>query len=113
MNNRKKGDRSEALASQFLEAKGYLILKRNYRYGRNEIDIIASRNDLLLFVEVKSRKNTSYGYPEEFVSEKQIERIQEAAEEYIYATNWKGRIRFDIISVTGDGQITHFEDALS
>ena len=49
------GDRGEALAQKYLESKKYEILECNWRYSRAEIDIIAKHEDILIFVEVKTR----------------------------------------------------------
>ena len=111
---RKIGDKGEEEAANFLFANGYEVLNRNYRYGRGEIDIIARKGDTLAFVEVKTRKNIVYGYPESFVSENQQELILSAAEEYIKQYDWRGTIRFDIIAILwGNDEIKldHFEDA--
>ena len=107
------GTYGEDLACSYLDQKGYLVLERNYRYGKAEIDIIARKNDLLLFIEVKTRTNINYGYPESFLSDSQAQRIIEAAEEYIFRNDWKGQIRFDIISIIiGDSEeLKHFKDA--
>jgi len=108
------GKNGEDEALRFLEAKGYEILQRNYRFKRSEIDLVANKEDLLIFIEVKVRSSNSYGFPESFVSDNQIDRIMEAAEEYQYQKNWMGNIRFDIISIEGKGsdlKITHFKDA--
>jgi putative endonuclease len=108
------GKNGEDEALRFLEAKGYEILNRNYRFKRSEIDLVASKDNLLIFIEVKVRSSNSFGYPESFVSDSQIERIMEAAVEYQYQKNWIGNIRFDIISIEGKGsdlKITHFKDA--
>ena len=71
-------------------------------------------NNFLIFVEVKTRKNSNYGYPESFLSEPQQERIHLAAEEYVFQNEWQGEVRFDIISILWDGDkptLDHFEDA--
>ncbi len=104
------------LAANFLVAKGYEIVARNYRYRKGEIDLIALKDDWLLFVEVKTRTSTVFGNPETFVNLKQINRIIDAAEAYIYANDWHGHIRFDIVSVTMGGwepEIEHFEDVVN
>lgn len=78
------------------------------------MDLIAQKEALLLFVEVKARSNNQFGYPETFVSPQQQERLQEAAEQYIMTHNWDYAIRFDIIAVyfqRGQHTIDHFEDA--
>jgi putative endonuclease len=115
MTGKKKiGDKGEEDAVHFLCANGYEVLSRNYRYGRGEIDIIAQKDDVLIFVEVKTRKNAEYGYPETFVTESQQERIYLAAEEFTINKAWPGDIRFDIIAILLDGEepiLEHFEDA--
>ncbi|MDI9356710.1 MAG: YraN family protein [Chitinophagaceae bacterium] len=94
------GRRGEKLASDFLTQQGYTLLAQNYRYKKGEIDIIVSKSDILIFVEVKTRKNSLYGYPEESaMRESKKEKIIETAEGYVMEINWKGNIRFDIISV--------------
>ncbi len=104
----------ENLAAEFLRQKGFEIVARNYRYRRAEIDLIARRDNWTIFVEVKTRSSSGFGQPEEFVDANQTRRISEAAEEYVYSTNWQGHIRFDIISVKLDvtPEIIHFEDAI-
>ncbi|MEQ8238167.1 MAG: YraN family protein [Cyclobacteriaceae bacterium] len=111
MDNQLLGKYGEDLAVSFLEKHGFEVIERNYRYKRNEIDLIGILNQrLLVFFEVKNRKNNRFGEPESFVSDKQQQRIKEAAEEYIYGINWMKDIRFDILTIL-DGHVTHFEDA--
>lgn len=107
------GQQGEDLATRYLEKKGYQILARNFRYKRAEIDIIAQKDKLLAFVEVKARSSDVFGYPEEFVDEKKATLIIGAADHYIEKNQWEGLIRFDIISVMLRPRITlrHFEDA--
>ena len=108
------GKNGEDEAVRFLQSKGYKILERNFRFKRSEIDIIANKDELLVFVEVKVRSSNTFGFPESFVSDNQTMRIMEAAEEYQYLKNWSGNIRFDIVSIEGKGtdlKLTHFEDA--
>lgn len=111
-----KGQEGENLAADFLVAKGYEIVARNYRYRKGEIDLIVKRDDWLLFVEVKTRSASTYGEPESFVGMKQLNRIIDAAEAYIYANDWHGHIRFDIVSIKTGGwepEIVHFEDVVN
>jgi len=113
--NNSTGKKGEDLAAEFLIRNGYEILRRNFTFRRSEIDIIAYKGDWLLFVEVKTRSTTDFGHPEEFVEKAQASRIMLAAEEFIFTTNWRGHIRFDIISVQIGTQpeIVHFEDAIN
>lgn len=114
----KIGNIGETLAAKFLAAQGYEIVTRNFRFGRSEIDLIVKRDNWVLFVEVKTRGSNEYGEPEDFVSVAQMNRIYQAAEEWIFATDWQGDIRFDIVTVklgtgTEDAVIEHFEDAVN
>ena len=111
----KTGNKGEQLAADFLVAQGFKVVRRNFRYKRAEIDLIVQRDNWLIFVEVKTRTSDSFGEPEAFVDRKQTLRIFDAAEEYIFSTDWHGHIRFDIISVKpGDPPLVeHFEDAIN
>ncbi|MFN3381371.1 MAG: YraN family protein [Runella zeae] len=108
------GKLGEDKAAAFLEEKGYEILTRNYRFRHSEIDIIARKNKILIFVEVKTRTNVSFGMPEEFVDATKRRLIMKAAEQYIFDLDWQGDIRFDVVSVVitpHQTRLHHIEDA--
>ena len=108
------GQAAENLATSYLKKKKFAIITRNYRYQRAEIDIIAQKDQLLVFVEVKARSNDRFGDPETFVTGKQQALVRTAAEHYIIIHNWNYAIRFDIIAVLKTNnhiQMAHFEDA--
>jgi putative endonuclease len=108
------GAEGENAAAEFLVGKGYEILERNYRHGRAEIDLVVREKNWLVFVEVKTRSNSSYGFPEEFVDGAKKQMILMAAKEYIYKIDWQGNVRYDIVSILGtefEREIVHFEDA--
>lgn len=109
------GNKGEDLAAEFLVRKGWEILRRNFKFGYCEIDIIARKENWILFVEVKTRSSSYYGYPEEFVSSQQANCIFRTADEFVHKINWHGHIRFDIISIIPGvpPEITHFEDAIN
>ena len=110
--NKIVGKTGENNAVKYLLDNDFIILERNYRYKRCEIDIIAQKDNCIHFIEVKKRKNNLFGYPEDFVSKNQKERIKIAAEEYIYNINWDKKILFDIISIeTYNNKIDFFIDA--
>jgi len=112
MDNKSKGEKGELLARKHYKSLKCEILESNYRFGRAEIDLIVLMDEtLLIFVEVKNRTRSDFGEAETFVSEAQQQRIREAAEDYIFAINWKKDIRFDIVCVNADDQIEIFEDA--
>ncbi|GAB3963029.1 YraN family protein [Spirosoma harenae] len=108
------GKQGEQEAAHYLREKGYEILAWSYRYQHAEIDLIAQKGKLLVFVEVKTRTNLSFGNPEEFVSYTKAKLVMKTAEHYIFTTNWMHDIRFDIIAVTVSGNelhVKHIEDA--
>ncbi|HVD99711.1 MAG TPA: YraN family protein [Cytophagaceae bacterium] len=105
------GREGEEKAANYLKAKGWQILAQNYRYKRGELDIIGIDKDVLVFVEVKFRKNNLFGFPEEFVGDHKIGMLRKTALEYVVKENWEKDIRFDIIAITGSDEPEHFEDA--
>ncbi|MCU0340917.1 MAG: YraN family protein [Spirosomaceae bacterium] len=108
------GKKGEEAAAAFLVEKGYEILERNYHFRHAEIDIIAKKNKILIFAEVKTRVNLSYGFPEEFVDATKRRLIMKVAEHFIFDRDWHGDIRFDIISVIinqNEIRIKQLEDA--
>lgn len=108
------GKLGEHLAAQYLKKKGYQILETNWRFKRSEIDIICTKDDLIIFVEVKTKTYVAFGQPEESVSERKAAKVVEGAEEYAYQKNWNGDIRFDIIAIVLENEkqkILHLEDA--
>lgn len=109
----KKGKQGEDWAAAFLEQKNYEIVERNYRYKHSEIDIIAKKDEILVFVEVKSRENADFGNPEEAVSAAKRAQVHHAARYYLATQKITQEIRFDIIAITGfeNPEIEHFEDA--
>lgn len=110
MEHIQKGIAGEAMACTFLQSNGYEIIERNYRAGKGEIDIIALTGQCICFVEVKYRKNNRYGFPEVFVTEKKLRMIQQTAEAYVLQKGWHGRIRFDVIAITGKDAPVHMMD---
>ncbi len=109
------GKLGELLAAKYLEAEGYSIEERNWRINRLEIDLIAKKDDTLIFVEVKTRSNTEHGHPEMAVTARKERLISAAATAYMKKVEHEWAIRFDIISVVmGRNQkpdIRHLEDA--
>lgn len=105
------GEKGEQLAQEYLKNKGYHILYTNWRNKRAEIDLIAKDGNVIVFVEVKTRNNTAFGHPEDFVDTRKIKKMREAADAYIEQFDWKGELRFDVIAVEQNNAITHFEDA--
>lgn len=111
INKRKIGKNYEDVAAAYLSQKGYDIITSNYRCKLGEIDLIASIEGELVFVEVKYRKTSTYGLPREAVNFYKMKRIISIAQVYM-KQNYKKEVlcRFDVIEIL-DEQITHLEAA--
>jgi len=113
----KIGIKGEQIAANFLLNKGYSILHRNWRSGKKEIDIIALKDDMAVIVEIKTRTNFDFGFPEEAVNRSKQRFIKSAAEAFVSENPQYLFIRFDIVSILVDGdgdnarEIVHFEEA--
>jgi len=108
------GKIGEKLAQDYLLNHGYKVLHTNWRVGRYEVDIIAQKNDILAFCEVKCRTSSLFGEPETFVTKKKQNNIIKSAAIYVKRNAWQGETRFDIVSVLKKGEtitITHIENA--
>ena len=108
----------EDTAAEYLAANGYTILERNVRTAHGEIDIVASKEGLLVFVEVKTRSSHTFAYPEDSVTRRKQAYMLSAAEEYLQAHPKSGESwQFDVIAVEGTpggkAQIEHFENVIS
>jgi len=116
-NNREKkdkGDLGEQLAAKYLMENGYKIRHKNWRYHPYEIDLVAEKNGLIIFVEVKLREDWNLLEAWETVSKAQQRRICSAAHEYLILKELDVEARFDIIGVRvkeGKVDIEHYEDA--
>lgn len=115
MTNKHLGNIGEDYALLYLQGQGYQILHRNWRAGHCEIDIVAKDQEITVFVEVKTRKTTQYGFPEESISTQKMNRLTRAAEQYLHqfpAT----KIRFDVIAILLDhgavNDFLHIRDAI-
>jgi putative endonuclease len=118
--NKEFGNTGENLAAKWLETLGFRIEKRNYACRIGEIDLIVTRDKLLVFVEVKTRRSLVFGMPQEAVNQKKIRYIRRVASwyltqnmriSYLYADF---DIRFDVIEIRFIGdvhEINHIENA--
>lgn len=111
----------ETVAAYFMEQRGYRVLACNVRTGRGEIDLVALHEQagMLVFVEVKTRSNTSFGLPEEAVDTRKVEHVFRAAEAYLqeHPDLAEKEWRMDVIAIQGkpgdrveDVIIEHFEN---
>lgn len=92
------GKEGEEAASAYLSSRGYRIRHRNWHVGKLELDIIAEKDGELIVVEVKTRRNTRFGLPEEAVTERKIRRIVLATDAYVKRFAIDLPVRFDIIT---------------
>ncbi len=103
------------MAENFLQKKGYKIMYRNRLFGKAEIDIIAASGDLLVFVEVKTRNRTDFGFPEDAVGLRKQDMMKTAAELFMLENPQYTKVQFDIVSILMKGgtvqEIVHIEDA--
>ena len=110
------GKDGEMLAGRYLLGEGLAVLEYNWRSGHKEIDIIAKERDVLVFVEVKTRRNALYGDATEAVTPQKMRNVILAAEAYIERHNIDSPVRFDVVTVVPDGdthRIEHVRDAFS
>ena len=93
------GKKGEDLAADWLACNGYEILQRNWRHGRYEVDIIAARNSIIHFVEVKCRQSNAYGHPEESVNRKKISHLLQAAVGWLHRYPGHSRVQYDVLAI--------------
>jgi putative endonuclease len=94
------GKEGEQLAIKWLKEKGYEILHANWRYSYYEIDIVATKNKKLHFVEVKARQNDKFGNPEDSVTKRKFKRLQQAADQYLFLYPGHKWIQYDVLAIT-------------
>lgn len=113
-NKRKLGAEIEQFITQYLTEQGFCILETNYRCRQGEIDIIAKDDTYYVFIEVKYRKSTAYGLPQEAVGYSKQRRICKVAQFYLYEKHLPETtpVRFDVAAVLND-KVSYFKDAFS
>ena len=116
MNNILKGKKGELIAKEYLQSKGYIVLNSNYRNKIGEIDLIVldKINEILVFVEVKTRTSLKYGYAYEAVNIKKQRKILNCSQAYIKQNKYINfQPRFDIVEVylSLNTKINHIENA--
>jgi putative endonuclease len=108
------GKEGEDIAEKFLRNQQFQILERNWRFGKDEIDIIAQDGNFLVIVEVKTRRTNYFGEPEESVTREKQKFLIRAANAYILKKNIELETRFDIVSVLFSGnnhEVKQIKDA--
>lgn len=109
------GKWGEQQAARFLEKKGYRILVQDWKDGHRDLDIVALNDHTIVIVEVKTRRNNLFAEPENAVDWRKVRSLSMAASKFVRMYRLDGDVRFDIITVIGDGEepeaIHHIEDA--
>lgn len=113
------GRRGERLAAEWLQARGYEIVARNWRSGRSgEIDLVARQGPRLVIVEVRTRRGQHYGSAEESVTPAKQARLAALTEAYCAEIGWQGPVCIDVVAITlgptdAPLEIRHIEDAVA
>ena len=103
MNKKDIGDKGEAFAARLYEKLGYAVIERNYHSRFGEIDLIAESDSELCFVEVKTRKQTSFGNPSEAVDYRKQKKLTLTAMKYLGENECFKQPRFDVVEVWQEG----------
>jgi len=109
------GSKGEDLAVKFLKKRGYKIIAKNYKTPIGEIDIIAEDGSILVFIEVKTRSDNSFGYPFEAVNHRKRQKLKNIALLYLKRQGKEASVRFDVLSIflsnNRTKEIEHIKDA--
>ncbi len=105
------GRRYERLAAAFFTRNGFTILARNYRDASREIDLIARKDKLIVFIEVKASRTDAYGHPAERVDTRKQNHLATAARRYLAEHDIDGcDLRFDLVTFV-NGELEHYPNA--
>ena len=112
MTNRSYGDEGEGLAAAWYEARGYVVLARNWRCRDGELDLVLRRDRTVVFCEVKHRRSVRFGTPAEAITADKKQRIRHLAARWLRESKGAraGEIRFDVAAVL-DGEVSVIEGA--
>ena len=109
------GKWGEDRAAEFLQKQGFSIRERNFRWARGELDIVAEKGGMLVFVEVKTARSNRMGEPATWVNRRKQQQIGQVAQRYLQVHAIRDMdCRFDVIGVMKKGElaeITHIENA--
>ncbi|MFU8859328.1 MAG: YraN family protein [Cyclonatronaceae bacterium] len=110
------GREGEEIAVRFLEQKNWTVIDRNYRFMKAEVDIVAYDGKQIIVVEVKTRRGTGFGEPEDSVTDQKKKQLYKATQAWLYERKMEGApVRFDVIAVilkkNADPVVRHHEGA--
>lgn len=110
--NQETGNRAESLAADMLTRNGLTLVTRNYRCRQGEIDLVMRDTESLVFVEVRLRRNASFGGAFASVDRRKQQRLIKAARHYLAHSGWQGPCRFDVVGFDADMQGEWLRDAV-
>ena len=99
MTNKELGEAGESYAMDVLISKGYVLVERNFRWQRAEVDLIMSDGNELVFVEVKTRNSDYFGDPLQTVTRSKQRQIIKAANAYLQENSRMEEARFDVVAI--------------
>jgi len=113
--SKKTGDQWEIVAIKYLQKNGYTILDTNFKFGRFwEIDVIAKKDDITVFIEIKYRLSTVFGSPEESITKNKLYKCRKTMEYYCKKNRIDfEKIRFDVITILKwetSHKVTHYRN---
>ena len=105
----------ESIAKKYLEDKGYEIIEQNYSTKYSEIDLVVKKNDILIFVEVRTKRSSAFVSPEESINQKKLKKLYWNADKYAAMKKYKGQYRIDAICIVlnsdnGVEKLEHYEN---
>jgi len=109
------GKLGENIAKNYLKKRGYKIIEQNYRTKYAEIDLVAKKDDALVFIEVRTKTGEQFGAPEETINKRKMRKLQMNALAYTSRIKWPGPYRIDTVCIVLDGnqslkRINHYEN---
>jgi len=109
MTSTSTGRQAEQAAADFLKEQGFKIIDQNWRTRWCEIDIVAAKDRIVYFVEVKFRASEQWGGGLEYITPKKLDQMRFAAEFWVSSNNWRGDYYLSVVEVTGQTfQVTNF-----
>ncbi|MCH2229677.1 MAG: YraN family protein [Crocinitomicaceae bacterium] len=108
------GKKGEDVAANYLTSKGWVVLERNYKWNRGELDLICSDQSSLKIVEVKTRNSNYFGEPHMAINRKKQRQIISIANQYVQQNNLDLEVEFDVISIVlsqSKMKLEHIENA--
>ncbi len=108
------GREGEDIAAKYLEQKGYAVLDRDWHCGHKDLDLVVTKDNTIVFVEVKTRTGNEWGDPQDFITDRKIRRIVNSADAYLRFNQVDMDVRFDVISIVAEGgeyKVEHIEQA--